>query len=93
MLRPPSFLPCERHKRLFLRQICNLSQNPQPTIGNPDAESLTCWYGKMQTFLKEFMKDISNFCKATISKLAKKIKETENELTQLLEKEIYEKIK
>ena len=34
-----------------------------------------------------------NFCKRTISKLANKIKETENELIQLLEKETFEEIK
>ena len=39
------------------------------------------------------MKDIVNFCKTTISKLANEIKETKNELKQFLEKETYEEIK
>ena len=65
----------------------------QPTIGNHDEEFLTRWYGKLQTFSKEFMKDIVNFCKTTISKLANEIKETKNELKQFLEKETYEEIK
>ena len=39
------------------------------------------------------MEDIANFCKTTISKSANKIKETENELKQFLEKETYEENK
>ena len=50
----------------------------QATIANHDKEFLTCLYGKLQTFSKEFMKDIVNFCKTAISKLANEIKETEN---------------
>ena len=71
----------------------SLKLDLQQTIGNHGKEFLTCWYGKLQTFSKEFLKDIVNFCKTTISKLANKIKETENELIQLLEKETYEQIK
>ena len=52
----------------------------QPTIGNHDEEFFTCWYGKLQTFSKEFIKAIVNFCETTISKLAKQIKEAENKL-------------
>ena len=65
----------------------------QPTIRNHDGKFLTCWYSKLQTFSKEFMEDIANFCKTTISKLANEIIETENELKQFLEKETYKQNK
>ena len=65
----------------------------QPTIGNHDEEFLSCWYNKLQSFSKEFMKDIISFCIKTSSELTDDINKTENELTTLLEKKTYEEVK
>ena len=61
----------------------------EPTIVNHDEKFLSCRYNKLQSFSKEFMKDITSFCIKTSSALTDDINKTENELTALLEKKAY----
>ena len=65
----------------------------EPTIGNHNEEFLSCWYNKLQSFSKEFMKNIISFYVKTSSALTDDINKTENELTTLLEKKTYEEVK
>ena len=65
----------------------------EPTIGKHDEEFLSCWYNKLQSFSKEFMKDIISFCIKTSSELTDDISKTENELTTLFENKTYEEVK
>ena len=89
----------ESHK-LFLEKCITKNVIPnglklelEPTIGNHDEEFLSCWYNKLQSFSKEFMKDIMSFSIKTSSELTDHINKTENELTTLLEKKTYEEVK
>ena len=89
----------ESHKSLLEKCITDnaipkgLKLELEPTIANHDEEFLSCWYNKLQSFSKEFMKDIISFCIKTSSALTDDINKTENELTNLLEKKTYEEVK
>ena len=65
----------------------------EATIGNHNEEFLSCWYNKLQSFSKEFMKDIISFCIKTSSELTDDNNKMENEITTLLEKKTYEEVK
>ena len=64
----------------------------EPTIGNHDEDFLKNWYGKLEEYSKNFMKEVLSFCDKTNIETDASINALNAELNTAVEKEQYDNV-